>query len=99
MHSYVFTGLLLIFGGGFGLHRFYTGYAGIGLLYLLTGGLFGFGILYDYIKFVSGEYEDAQGETLDGYEPAIGWCFLIIPAIIGLTIFLMRFSNTLKIYS
>ena len=43
--------LLLTYGGIFGLHRFYLGKVGTGLLYLLTGGLLGAGVLYDYLSF------------------------------------------------
>jgi TM2 domain-containing membrane protein YozV len=40
--------LLLTYGGIFGLHRFYQGKVGTGLLYLCTGGLLGAGIVYDF---------------------------------------------------
>ena len=40
--------ILLTFLGLFGIHRFYMGKWGTGLLYLVTLGLFGIGILYDY---------------------------------------------------
>jgi TM2 domain-containing membrane protein YozV len=40
--------ILLTFLGLFGIHRFYMGKWFTGLLYLLTGGLFGLGYLYDY---------------------------------------------------
>jgi TM2 domain-containing membrane protein YozV len=33
-----------------GLQRFYLGQTGIGLLYILTGGLIGLGTIYDLIK-------------------------------------------------
>lgn len=40
--------LLCFFGGFFGLHKFYEGKIGMGILYLLTGGLFGFGAIIDF---------------------------------------------------
>ncbi len=41
--------LLLTFLGIFGVHRFYMGKIFTGLLYLISGGLFGIGILYDFL--------------------------------------------------
>lgn len=42
--------LWLISGGGvLGFHRFYLGKIGTGLLYVVTGGLFGIGCVYDLI--------------------------------------------------
>lgn len=40
---------LCLFGGGFGLHKFYEGKVGMGILYLLTGGLLGVGWFVDCI--------------------------------------------------
>lgn len=40
--------ILLTFLGFFGIHRFYMGKFLTGLIWLLTGGLFTFGVIYDY---------------------------------------------------
>ncbi|TWU56704.1 TM2 domain protein [Rubripirellula tenax] len=45
--DYTVTWVLLTFLGLFGVHRFYMGKIGTGVLYLLTGGLFGIGYVYD----------------------------------------------------
>ncbi len=46
--SYTVTWILLTFLGVFGLHRIYMGKWVTGIIYFLTIGLFGLGILYDY---------------------------------------------------
>ncbi|MEQ5801334.1 TM2 domain-containing protein [Halomonas sp. H10-9-1] len=46
--NYSLAWLLLTFLGVFGLHRFYQGKWLTGLLYLLTFGLLGLGVLYDF---------------------------------------------------
>ena len=45
--DYSISWLLLTFFGVFGLHRFYQGKIFTGLVYLLTGGLFFVGFIYD----------------------------------------------------
>jgi TM2 domain-containing membrane protein YozV len=45
--DYTVSWVLLTFLGVFGIHRFYLGKWLTGILWLLTVGLFGFGLLYD----------------------------------------------------
>lgn len=58
------TILLCIFLGVFGIHRFYTNSPFIGLFYLLTGGLLGFGVIYDLILLVFGCYKTGNGDVV-----------------------------------
>lgn len=46
--DYNVSWILLTFLGFFGIHRFYLGKWITGILYLLTGGLFLIGVIYDY---------------------------------------------------
>lgn len=56
--------LLCIFLGGFGVHKFYVGRIGLGLVYLLTNGLFGIGWLVDVIVLSAGNPRDRDGLPL-----------------------------------
>lgn len=47
--DYNLTWVLLAFLGVTGLHRFYQGRIFTGLVFLLTGGLFGLGVIYDVL--------------------------------------------------
>lgn len=46
--NYSLAWIFLTFFGLFGVHRFYLGKWVSGLIYLCTGGLFTFGLVYDY---------------------------------------------------
>ena len=56
--------LLCIILGEFGIHRFYVGKIGTGLLYLFTAGLCGIGWIIDIIKICLGTFTDNVGVPL-----------------------------------
>jgi TM2 domain-containing membrane protein YozV len=58
------AGLLGVFLGPLGTHRFYLGYWAIGLIMLFTGGACGIWSLIDAILVFLGKVPDADGRRL-----------------------------------
>ena len=56
--------MLCILGGWLGLHQFYVGRIGKGILYMFTAGLFFFGWIGDLLKIINRTFTDNVGNPL-----------------------------------
>lgn len=63
-NSRAVAGVLCLFLGFLGAHRFYTGKIFTGILYLFTFGLFGVGMFIDLVLIITGHFKDKQGFKL-----------------------------------
>ena len=60
--------LLVLFFGGIGVHRFYAGKIGTGILWILTFGCFGIGVLIDTIMIICGSFTDKDGNQISSWQ-------------------------------
>lgn len=57
--------LLCFLLGPLGIHRFYVGKIGTGIVWLLTMGCFGIGALIDLIMIICGKFTDKDGKVIE----------------------------------
>lgn len=62
--SKVTAAVLCFFLGCLGIHRFYVGKIGTGIIWLLTLGFFGIGEIVDFIMILCGSFTDSNGAVL-----------------------------------
>lgn len=62
--SWIAAIIFCFFLGGLGIHRFYVGKIGTGVLYLFTFGLFGIGVIVDFIMLVCDNFKDIDNNVI-----------------------------------
>lgn len=62
--DWLITLLLALFLGSIGIHRFYAGKIGTGILQLITVGGCGIWTLIDIIMIVTGSFKDKDGNVI-----------------------------------
>ncbi len=62
--NFVATLLLCFFLGGLGIHRFYVGKIGTGILMFITIGGFGIWTIVDLIMIIVGKFTDKDGHFI-----------------------------------
>lgn len=60
--------LLCFFLGEIGVHRFYVGKIGTGILWILTLGCLGIGTLVDFIMICVGSFKDKEGRIVKNWQ-------------------------------
>ena len=83
--DYSATLLLAAFLGPLGIHRFYTGYIGIGLIQLFTFGFLGLWSLIDLIFILCNRYQDSKGKELANYNKTL--VYVVIGVMSALVVF------------
>lgn len=59
--------ILIFFFGAIGVHRFYVGKIWTGLIYMLTFGLCGAGVIYDFVLVLFGWFKDKNGDVVSNW--------------------------------
>lgn len=62
--DYIATLLLCFFLGALGIHRFYVGKIGTGILMLITAGGFGIWMVIDLVYIILGKFTDNEGRLI-----------------------------------
>lgn len=59
--------VLCLLVGYLGIHRFYVGKWITGIIWLLTGGVAGLGVIFDFVMIVIGAFRDSEGNPVSNW--------------------------------
>ena len=98
--SFLITEVLALLFGWLGIHRYYTGYIGLGIIQTLTFGGCGIWSFIDFLFISLGKYKDSKGQELEDYDKNIGIGFIIF-VVVASVIFSNRnpYSTIINNYS
>ena len=94
--SFLITEILSFLVGFLGVHRFYTGYIGIGIAQLLTLGGCGIWSFIDFIMISIGKYKDAKGQDLEEYNSKVGYALIAVYIILWAAMIFNNMNNLPK---
>lgn len=86
--------LLSFFLGWLGVHRFYTGYLGIGIAQVLTLGGCGLWAFIDLLCIAFNNYKDNNGNQLKDYNKVLGTVIAILSIIFSLFAIASEFNDS-----
>lgn len=97
--SYTTTLLLAFFLGGFGAHRFYTGYTALGVLQIITLGGCGMWWLVDFISICFNNFRTSKGLLLREYNKTLGLTLFFVWIALVVINFIIQVLSGMKFLS
>lgn len=97
--NFLETALICWFLGALGIHRFYTGYIGIGLAQLFTAGGCGIWTLIDFLCILFNNYKDASGKPLANYNRSTAIIILVIQLVAIVVLISLIFAMILLVFA
>ena len=94
--SFTVTAFLALFFRPLGVHRFYTGHIGTGIIQLLTIGGCGIWAFIDLILICTGKFKDANGQELANYDKNLG--YVIIGVVLATMVIAVMVNVILQIF-
>ena len=85
--------LLCLFLGVLGVHRFAVKRYRSGILYLITAGLFGIGVLFDLVSLFINRFKDSRGNTVSSNFTGFTKIIIFLGIVTGVEILYLVFED------